>query len=179
MKRTSHNDKPCGIAQTLGIIGDSWTMLILRNCFMRTRRFDDFQHQLGLTRHVLTDRLKKLVDYGILKKVPYGESGKRYEYLLTHKGKSLAPVFMAMSNWGNEWLFEDSNAPTLYKHQACGQVMQPVMSCSCCGGVVDSSNVKMTMGHAVQETMKQEPEERWDAVLGFSPAQNFEKNNNS
>jgi len=169
MKLTSHSDKPCGIAQTLGIIGDSWTLLILRNCFLQTHRFADFQQQLGLTRHVLAERLAKLVDHGILKKVAYGESGKRFEYRLTQKGASLAPVFMALSSWGNEWLFEQGEAPIQYEHQSCGQTMQPVMGCSSCGGEIKGNNVKMVMGHRIREIMKKEPKENWSARLGFQP----------
>ena len=172
MKLISHSDKPCGIAQTLGVLGDSWTLLILRNCFLQTRRFADFQQQLGLTRHVLAERLIKLVDHGILKKVPYGESGKRFEYRLTQKGVSLGPVFMALSSWGNEWLFEKGKAPIQYEHQECGQTMQAKMSCSCCGGAITGNNVKMVMGHGIQEIMEKEPKENWNALLGFPTNQN-------
>ncbi|MBV1910087.1 MAG: helix-turn-helix transcriptional regulator [Kangiellaceae bacterium] len=168
MKRTEHNDKPCSIAQTLGIIGDSWTLLILRNCFLKTRRFADFQQQLGLTRHLLSDRLSKLVDNDILNKVPYGKSGKRFEYRLTAKGASLAKVFIAMNQWGNDWLFEEGSAPTQYEHLDCGQVMQPDLSCSECGGKINHKNIKMVVGDSIKETMRTTEKEQWNELLGFA-----------
>lgn len=168
MKHTSHSDKPCPIAQTLGIIGDNWTLLILRNCFMRTTRFDDFQQQLGITRHVLSDRLKKLVEHGILKKVPYGESGKRFEYRLTRKGVSLSPVLMTLASWGNDWLFDEGEAPVEYVHTACGQKMKPIQMCSSCGEAVETNEVKMVLGDALSESIKGESAEDLNTLLGFS-----------
>ena len=81
---------------------DEWTLLLLRNCFMGVRRFDDFQQQLGLTRHILANRLKKLVEEAVLEKIPYGKSTSRFEYKLTHKGKDLYPVVLSLVNWGNK-----------------------------------------------------------------------------
>ena len=168
MKHTSHSDKPCPIAQTLGVIGDNWTLLILRNCFMRTTRFDDFQQQLGITRHVLSDRLKKLVEHEILKKVPYGESGRRFEYRLTKKGVSLSPVLMNLASWGNDWLFDEGEAPIEYVHTVCGHKMNPIQTCSACGEVVETNKVKMVLGKALSESIKAEPSENLNALLGYS-----------
>src|SRR3984893_8556786 len=90
----------CSVARTVAVIGDRWTLLVLRDCFLRVRRFDDFQARLGVTRHVLADRLKKLVRYGVLRRVPYQERPKRYEYILTQKGLDLHPVMMAIVFFG-------------------------------------------------------------------------------
>ena len=86
MKWDEIGDQPCSVARTLSVLGDRWTMLILRNAFMGIRRFDEFQRSLGVTRHVLSERLKRLVEYGILTKVPYVERQERFEYQLTDKG---------------------------------------------------------------------------------------------
>ncbi|MGH7123950.1 MAG: winged helix-turn-helix transcriptional regulator, partial [Stellaceae bacterium] len=80
---------PCSVARTLSVIGDRWTLLVLRDAFLRTRRFEDFQRQLGVTRHLLASRLRKLVAAGILAKVRYQEKPTRYEYRLTEKGLEL------------------------------------------------------------------------------------------
>jgi len=132
MKWNDVSDMPCSVARSLSVIGDRWTLLILRNAFMRMRRFDDFQSSLGLTRHLLASRLKRLVDEGILARVPYQPSPMRYEYVLTDKGKALHPVLMALAAWGDAWMDKGMGAPLLYQHRACGHVMHPVMVCSAC-----------------------------------------------
>ena len=85
------DQQPCSLARTLSVVGDRWTLMILRDCFLGIRRFDDFEKRLGITRHVLTDRLKKLVEQGVLSKVPYQERPRREEYRLTEKGLELHP----------------------------------------------------------------------------------------
>jgi len=153
MKYIEHADKLCPISQSLGIIGDSWSLLIIRNCFMGTHRFDEFQQQLGLTRHVLADRLKKLVKEGVLDKVPQKIHAKRFEYKLSPKGKALSPVFMALGNWGNQWLTEDEQQPMYYHHKLCGQIMKPQMCCSECGELLESRDVKMQLSeHTIEQT---------------------------
>ena len=84
----------------MAVIGDRWSLLILRECFLRIRRFDEFQSSLGVTRHLLADRLKKLVRFGVLRRIPYQESPKRYEYILTQKGLHLYPIIISI-DWGN------------------------------------------------------------------------------
>ena len=79
MKWDTLEEEPCSLARTVAVIGDRWSLLILRDCFLRKRRFDAFQASLGITRHLLADRLKKLVRYGVLRRIPYQESPKRYE----------------------------------------------------------------------------------------------------
>jgi len=167
MKRNEHNNKPCPIAKSLGIIGDSWTLLILRNCFLQTKRFEDFQTQLGLTRHVLADRLKKLVNEGLLKKVPYGDSGNRFEYQLTPKGASLSPVFMMLANWGNEWLFDKNEAPIEHFHRDCGQKIVPILNCSHCGKTIKESSITTKASVCLHHRIKDEPSENIENFLGF------------
>ena len=86
MKWDALEEEPCSLARTIGVIGDRWSLLILRECFLRTRRFEGFQSALGITRHLLAERLKKLVRQGVLRRIPYQESPKRHEYILTQKG---------------------------------------------------------------------------------------------
>jgi DNA-binding HxlR family transcriptional regulator len=100
MKWHELGEMNCPIARTLSIFGDRWTLLIIRNAFMATRRFDDFQKQLGITRHLLTERINRLVENKIFEKVLYHEAPKRYEYKLTEKGLALYPIIVSMSVWG-------------------------------------------------------------------------------
>jgi DNA-binding HxlR family transcriptional regulator len=90
MKWDALEEEPCSLARTVAVIGDRWSLLILRECFLRKRRFEAFQSSLGITRHLLAERLKKLVRFGVLRRIPYQESPKRYEYILTQKGLDLS-----------------------------------------------------------------------------------------
>ena len=99
MKWDELEEEPCSLARTVGVIGDRWSLLILRECFLRTRRFEGFQSALGITRHLLAERLKKLVRLGVLRRIPYQESPKRHEYILTQKGLDLYPIIMSIVHW--------------------------------------------------------------------------------
>lgn len=136
----------CSIARTLSVIGDRWTLMIIRNAFLGTRRFDDFHATLGMTRHVLADRLARLVDAGVLTRVAYQERPPRYEYRLTEQGRDLYPVLLALTGWGDKWLDEGKGAPVIYHHKPCGHVTRPVMTCSECGEVMDPRQVTPMAG---------------------------------
>lgn len=141
MKWDQVGDTACSIARTVSVIGDRWTMLILRNAFLRMRRFEDFQSNLGLTRHLLASRLKRLVDEGILARVPYQQAPLRHEYRLTEKGKALHPVLMALTAWGDAWMDKGAGPPLLYRHQTCGMQMRPIMVCSECREPLEAHQV--------------------------------------
>ena len=94
-------DEACSLSRAVSVIGDRWTLLILRDCFLRVRRFEDFQARLGITRPILADRLRKLVGSFVLAKVPYRQRPPRYEYRLTQKGLDLYPVLMSLVHWGD------------------------------------------------------------------------------
>lgn len=150
MRWNEIHELPCSIARTLSVIGDRWTMLILRDCFLGTRRFDDFQKQIGMTRHVLADRLRKLVDHEILIKVAYQEKPARFEYRLTKKGMDLYPILLMMAQWGDTWLAEETGPILEYKHQTCGQTMQPILTCSECGEPIDPRQIRPSVGPGLQ-----------------------------
>ncbi len=133
MKWDEVGDTACPIARTLSVVGDRWTMLILRNAFMRMRRFDDFQRALGVPKHILSVRLKKLVEAGVMVRKPYQEAPVRCEYVLTASGKDLYPIVMAMAAWGNRWMTDDGSPLTAYVHRDCGKPFTPVLACSECG----------------------------------------------
>lgn len=129
----------CSVARSLAVIGDRWTMLVLRNAFLGTRRFDDFQLQLGVTRHVLAERLKRLVEAEIFRKEAYQPN--RYEYRLTDKGRALYPVLLSLTAWGDAWLDEGRGKPLVFQHKGCGKMMTPTMVCSECGEPVTARDV--------------------------------------
>lgn len=140
---------PCSLARTLSVVGDRWTLLILRNAFMRTRRFDDFHSQLGVTKHVLSDRLKKLVKEGVFEKHPYQESPVRYEYRLTEKGLELYPIIMSMVAWGDKWMDGGKGAPMLYVHKRCNHQTEPRLVCSHCGDDIDPKEMMPMPGPGI------------------------------
>jgi len=141
MKWSEVGEMSCSVARTASIIGDRWTMLILRNAFLRIRRFEDFQSNLGITRHLLAGRLKRLVEEGILRRELYQDAPPRYEYRLTLKGKALYPVLMAMTVWGDAWMDGGKGPPLLYQHTSCGKTITPRMSCPECGETLDPQQV--------------------------------------
>ncbi len=156
MKWQEVGEQPCSVARSLAIIGDRWTMLVLRNAFLGTRRFDDFQATLGVTRHVLSERLKRLVEESILKKVPYQDRQERFEYRLTEKGRELYPVLLALTAWGDKWLDGGLGAPLQYRHHKCGKVFTPTMTCSECGEPVHPREVTPQAGPGLAAYTPQE-----------------------
>ncbi len=136
----------CSVARSLSLIGDRWTLLVIRNAFLGTRRFDDFHASLGMTRHVLADRLDRLVTAGVLRKEAYQERPTRYEYRLTEMGRDLYPVLLALTGWGDKWLDEGRGAPLVYQHMTCGHMTKPMMVCSECREPVNPREMTVMAG---------------------------------
>jgi DNA-binding HxlR family transcriptional regulator len=126
----------CSIAATVQIIGDRWSLLILRDAFRGIRRFDEFQRDLGIARNLLTDRLHRLVDHGIFDKVAYQERPIRYEYRLTPKGIELSPSLVALMKWGDTWTAGDSGPPVVLVHDECGFPVEQTFHCVECDTTV-------------------------------------------
>jgi len=112
MKWSETQQQNCPVAQTLAMIGDRWTLLIIRDAFLGLSRFEQFQKSLGITRHVLAERLKRLVEEGILEKQSYIDRQQRFEYVLTAKGRDLKPILIAIVEWGVQWT--DAEKPKFY-----------------------------------------------------------------
>ncbi|GAB02273.1 helix-turn-helix transcriptional regulator [Acinetobacter venetianus] len=146
MKWEEIGDQPCSVARTLSVLGDRWTMLILRNAFMGVRRFDDFQRSLGLTRHVLSERLKRLVEHEILVKVPYVQRQERFEYQLTEKGLDLYPIILAMVQWADKWMDLGMGKPLEFTHKSCGKKINPKVVCSECNDQIHVQDVRVAAG---------------------------------
>jgi DNA-binding HxlR family transcriptional regulator len=138
--------EPCSLARTVSVIGDRWTLLILRDCFLRVRRFEEFQARLGITRHVLADRLRKLVRAGVLERSAYQTRPRRHEYRLTDKGLDLFPVVLAVVHWGDRHLAGKRGRPLLHEHRDCGHTFDPVVTCSACGEALTARAVRVKPG---------------------------------
>ena len=130
----------CAIGAAVGILGERPTFLVLREAFNGVRRFDDMQRRTGMPRQVLSQRLSRLVSEGLLRKVPYRESGQRSrdEYRLTDKGLDLYPVLVALMEWGDRYEVGPSGPQVLLRHRDCGEPVQLQMTCAA-GHVVESA----------------------------------------
>ncbi len=166
MRWNEIKNEPCSIARTLSVIGDRWTMLILRNAFMGVRRFDDFQQQLDVTRHLLTDRLNLLVENDIFEKKPYQTQPTRYEYRLTPKGKELYPILMTMVQWGDKWMADEDGVPLEYFDKVSGEKLSPVLVDQNSGQPIDLHQVQVKPGKGLIKALKvPEFRERWGALI--------------
>jgi DNA-binding HxlR family transcriptional regulator len=130
MKRTSVAHLNCSIAQTLDVVGEWWTLLIVRNIMMGQNRFEVIQADLGIARNILSERLSTLAQHGIVERHRYQERPERFEHLLTEKGRDLFPVIAALMTWGDTWAAP--HGPPLQFRHTCGHDARPVVVCDSC-----------------------------------------------
>lgn len=126
MARKRFDDSNCSVARALNQVGDWWSLLIVLHAMYGTRRFVDFQQELGIAKNILCDRLARLVENGVLKKVDVGEHGCRFEYRLTEKGRDLFPVVIALRQWGDKWNPAPDEAPLDLRDRATGKPIQTI-----------------------------------------------------
>lgn len=133
MRGVSLGSLNCPVARTLDIVGERWTLLILRDAFNGVRRYDDFAARLPIARNVLARRLQKLVDHGIFSRVRYQDHPPRYEYRLTPAGMELYPVIVALVQWGNRYCMGEMVPTIEVRHKTCGHQAEAVVLCARCG----------------------------------------------
>jgi DNA-binding HxlR family transcriptional regulator len=144
----------CSIAGTVDVIGDRWSILILRDAFRGVRRFDELQRDLGIARNILTDRLQKLVDHGVLERRPYQVRPVRYEYRLTAKGVDLSPALVALMRWGDRWLAGDAGPPLVLTHRDCGEPLDQAFVCWACDTTVAPTAIRSRPGPGARKAGK-------------------------
>src|SRR3954451_25476041 len=142
----TYESQICSVARTLELVGERWTLLIIRDAFLGVRRFGDFAERLGIARNVLQDRLETLVEAGILEKVPYSERPLRHEYRLTAMGRDLWPAIVALLQFGDRHLPEPDGPPMLLLHRGCGGEMDDRRVCRRCGTPLDLRDVEALPG---------------------------------
>jgi len=147
MERKSFADMDCSVAQCLEVVGEWWTMLIVRDAFFGVTRFDQFQERLGIARNVLQQRLEHLIDRDVMERTAYNEHPPRYDYRLTTKGRDLWPVLNAMRQWGDEYAAPDG-PPIALVHKNCGAVAHAELVCSACAEPMNARTVRAVAGHA-------------------------------
>ena len=141
----------CSAARTLELVGERWSLLILRDAFYRgTTRFADFQRNLGVATNILAKRLDGFVAAGLMEQQRYSERPEHYAYLLTDKGRELQPVIIALTAWGDRWAAPDG-PPILYDHARCGGAIHTQLRCSTCGDLTTSAEVVVRPGPGMPE----------------------------
>jgi DNA-binding HxlR family transcriptional regulator len=145
VERKSFAEMNCSVAQCLEVIGEWWSMLVVREAFLGVTRFDQFHERLGISRNVLNQRLSHLVEAGVLRRIPYSEHPLRFDYRLTDKGRDLWPVLTAMRQWGDRHA-APGGPPVEIVHKACGHVAEVVSTCSACGEPIGARDVRAVAG---------------------------------
>src|ERR1700736_2024260 len=134
----SHRFEAESVGRALELVGERWTLLILREAFFGVRRFGQFARNLSIPRPTLSSRLRSLVDAGLLERVPYARDPDRSEYRLTPSGRDLFPAIVALMRWGDEHLAGPEGPPIVLRHRACGQIADPRLTCQHCGKEIEA-----------------------------------------
>tara|TARA_Y100001972_G_C7565853_1_gene284107 strand:- start:237 stop:779 length:543 start_codon:yes stop_codon:yes gene_type:complete len=142
MKWDDLSTEQCSVARSSLVLGDRWTLVILSDCFLGVRRFDEFQERLNISRTTLAKRLKLLEEHGVLEQRAYQNNPPRYEYRLTEKGKDLYPVIATVVTWGDKYYSDAGGPPILRRHMTCGHDGHPVLHCSECAQPLDARDVQ-------------------------------------
>ncbi|REE97068.1 winged helix-turn-helix transcriptional regulator [Thermomonospora umbrina] len=141
----TYDSQNCSIARSLEIVGDRWTLLVIRTAFEGVRRFDDFADHLGMARNVLADRLNRLCEEGILRRHRYQERPERFEYRLTRKGVELWPTMMSLLKWGDRH-YAENGPPAIISHRGCGGSLTEQLTCDACGVSLGPGDVEPLPG---------------------------------
>lgn len=140
-KKKPSRFQSCSVARSLEILGDRWIFLILRESFFGIRNYDQFQSNLGIATNILSNRLRTLVDNGIMQKLVDPDDKRKSKYNLTEKGLDLYSITLAFMQWGDKWLAGEKGPPLILHHKKCGHRLEPVMSCKHCKGIVQAKDV--------------------------------------
>lgn len=152
--RFHYSAENCSIARTLAIVGEKWTLLVLREAFYGVRRFEDFHAALGCARNLLAARLRTLVAEGLLERASYQEEGRRrrHAYRLTDKGIDLFPALAALMQWGDRWTADPSGPPVLLRHRECGERLTVQLRCDAAHGPLTARDILAAPGPGARTT---------------------------
>jgi len=156
VKKTRFDQWPCPVARAIDQVGDAWTLLILREAFYGLRRFDQLEEALGIGRNILARRLDRMVEAGLLERVPYQQRPVRHEYQLLPRGRALFPVLMALLRWGNDWAAGPEGAPITLVDRRTGQPVQPVLVDEATGVPVTPERVRAQPGPGFPRALLEE-----------------------
>ena len=150
-------DQNCSIARALAVVGERWTLLVMREVLLGRRRFREIKRNTGIASNILSDRLDTLVEYGLLERRLYNDHPESHEYVPTAKGVDLNPVLVTLMNWGDTHAREGSGAPRVLVHKACGHDAHPRLHCAHCGEAVQPADLQVRPGPGADEAQRAEP----------------------
>ena len=136
----------CSMARAMAVVGDRWSILILREAYYGTRRFDEFEYYIGVAPNILSNRLKRFVDAGIMKRMPLPEHSSRYDYVLTDKGRDFFPAYLALKKWGDDWLAEPEGPQVVFRERAGGRAIEYPKLLASDGGPLRLEDVEVVAG---------------------------------
>jgi DNA-binding HxlR family transcriptional regulator len=149
----TYDDQVCSIARALEVVGERWTLLLIRDAFHGVRRFQDFERSLGLSRKVLTERLERLVEEGVFERRRYQERPPRDEYRLTNKGRALWKTLAHLMMWGDEHYRPAAGPPRVLVHRDCGGTADARLRCTRCGAELEAGDVTVVAGPGLAATV--------------------------
>jgi DNA-binding HxlR family transcriptional regulator len=144
--RNDYDGQTCSIAGALEVVGERWSLLVLRDVMLGLRRFEEIQANLGVARNVLQSRLTRLVEHGVLERRLYNERPRRYEYVLTDKGLDLWPALVALMQWGDRYAPTPAGPPVVLEHRDCGGAVDDHRTCTACGERLEVRDVRALPG---------------------------------
>jgi DNA-binding HxlR family transcriptional regulator len=168
MQRKSFSGMNCSVARALDEVGEWWSLLIVRECTQGTERFDEFQKQLGIARNILTARLERLTEIGILERFPLEDRANTDGYRLTRKGEELYPVLVALMQWGDRWLAPNGKPPTRLVDDASGAPIEQIVVRRERGESLSFRNVRFAPGPGAGSSLKALIDKRNQRILGSS-----------
>lgn len=146
MLGNQYTSQTCSIAGTLDVVGERWSLLIVRDLLLGLRRFDELQAHLGIARNVLGARLTKLAEQGVIERRLYQQRPPRYEYVLTEKGLDLWPTMVALMQWGDRYASPAGGPPVVLEHRGCGGAVDEHRTCVACGRKLKARDVRAHAG---------------------------------
>jgi DNA-binding HxlR family transcriptional regulator len=150
-------DQNCSVARALAVLGERWTLLVMREVLLGRRRFADIKRNVGVAPNILSDRLALLVQHGLLERRLYSEHPESYEYVPTPKGVDVNPVLVAMMQWGDRYAAPPAGPPRVFVHAACGHDADPQLHCSHCGERIETGELRVRPGAGADERQGTEP----------------------
>jgi DNA-binding HxlR family transcriptional regulator len=147
-----HRFEADSVRRALELIGERWSLLILRETFFGVRRYGEFARNLSIPRPTLSARLKTLVDAGLLDRVRYARDPDRHEYRLTQAGRELYPAIVVLMRWGDTYLAGPEGPPILLRHNECGEIAQSYLACRHCGGEISVDKVTPEPGPSFRDS---------------------------
>lgn len=146
----------CSIAAAAAVIGERWTLLVLREILLGRRRFAEIRRQTGIATNILSDRLETLTEHGLVERRPTGEGHDAHEYVPTRRGIDANPVIVALMQWGDRYM-APHGAPRVLVHAACGHDAEPALVCAHCGETIAAHELRVRPGPGADEQQRQEP----------------------